>query len=532
MQKLLVYLDFDAMRPSLAGDKLPYDALTLISAVQGLVNRDAPELFVAFDPETDDFWLEQLRAPGKLLAERPVERIDTLLTFLNRYRTFIEEQGLVLWDEHVPASYNVAMTVCGVEGYLPVRGDPDGLLNLLTAPVKLDLRGKFTGKGTIEGTGRASSGSAKCDAYLWAMEHYLDRTSKMHMGYAPDGASWSTDGTWRYPDLGNASVPNRDFLIANRAFVFDLSPWADEPPSDDPTQPLGTDYATMTELFRRHYHLRGGVIAEVHGFVPWHIKYTVYDKKGKHKEVPSEWMFVEILSAYNLVMDADAYQFCGLANASVYQHYPLKPSYDNPPPPAVPYDPNKNYVMIYYGDYDAASWLVRFVPKWWTDPARGTVPISWAFNPNLAGRVPMVFDYIFEHKTANDHFIAGDSGAGYLNPTLLDAPRRHSDLPSGTEAWVAHNQAHMSRFGMRHVGFVINGDVRTTPETLAAYARFTPDGSVFNTMPLDEDGHELDHMLVNGMPAKRMDWDVGHFTMSNEEIVASILERLEKEPGA
>ena len=47
------------------------------------------------------------------------------------------------------------------------------------------------------------------------------------------------------------------------------------------------------------------------------------------------------------------------------------------------------------------------------------MPIAWAFNPNLSDRVPYVFDHIYKTKTSNDWFIAGDSGAGYLNPTLL-----------------------------------------------------------------------------------------------------------------
>ena len=35
----------------------------------------------------------------------------------------------------------------------------------------------------------------------------------------------------------------------------------------------------------------------------------------------------------------------------------------------------------------------------------------------------------------NDWFVAGDSGAGYLNPGNLTPPRAHSGLSSGLAAW-------------------------------------------------------------------------------------------------
>ena len=69
----------------------------------------------------------------------------------------------------------------------------------------------------------------------------------------------------------------------------------------------------------------------------------------------------------------------------------------------------------------------------------------WCFNPNLADRIPMAFDYVYEKFTDRDYFAAGDSGAGYNNPRLLYPPRIHSDLPSGAEANVRHSLPYFER---------------------------------------------------------------------------------------
>ena len=63
------------------------------------------------------------------------------------------------------------------------------------------------------------------------------------------------------------------------------------------------------------------------------------------------------------------------------------------------------------------------MPAFFPDPARGRVPLAWAFDPNLADRAPQALVYAYRHATTNDFFIAGDSGAGYLNPRALTVGR-------------------------------------------------------------------------------------------------------------
>lgn len=460
---------------------LRYDVVKLVASLQGLVNRDEPRLVIRFmrgqGPEglinLDDYWLAHLREGW--LADRVVETCAGLDVLLDRFAGDIG--GVVLWDPELPATANVAATVCGVEGLLPVRGD-SALQALIVdggprLEVKRDLQRRFTG---------AESGSAKCDAYLWAKAEYLD-TGRCHpalMAYYIDGYTQRPgEPGFQYPDLYNATLANQDYYIAQGAFFFDLGIWPDEAPVDDPSQPLGTDRATLIALLQSQAKQNGGKgFTTVGGFVPWNLKYTNHGRAGgTHEPVPTEWEYAALLSAHNAIMDADALGLACLTNASAYRHYPMKAVYAQNPRPAPQPLEAKTYVLMYMGDYDSAAWLSSNIPQIWDDPARGKLPMAWAFNPNLSDRVPYVFDHVYATKSPNDWFIAGDSGAGYLNPNLLEGDRLGSGLGDAIEMWVEHNDRYYDRFGLSITGFVINGFHGDMPlRVQEAYARFSPDG--------------------------------------------------------
>ena len=475
----LVRFDLRQCLESLPKDEvLRYDAMYFVSALQGLVNRDAPVLFIRYLYDVDDFWFNYAREVWLTRAE--VEEINTLPALIRRFREHVG--GLVFWDPSVPATSNLAATICGVDGWLPMRADSP-LLALaetrgLWPEVKEDLRGRFTG---------AVTGSAKCDVYVWAREHYL-AAGKCHpalMAYMVDAFTQRPgEPGARYPDLDNSTLANRDYYIAEKAFFMDLNVWADEVPVDDPRQRPGLDREILCSLLKAQYERNGGrCFTTVGGFIPWDQKYTSHGLSdenrsyGKHEPVPTEWEYAALLSAHNAVMDADALGLVYMGNASAWRHFPLKERYTQNPPPPLPEVEPKTYVLIYMGDYDSAAWLQRHVPRFFQDPARGRVPIGWAFNPNLADRAPMVFDYVYRNKSPMDWFIAGDSGAGYLNPNLLTGERLGSGLPDALDLWVDHNRRHYERFGYTITGFVINGFHGAMPKRIQeAYARFSPDG--------------------------------------------------------
>lgn len=485
----MYYFDLVKLLSLESDSKVRYDALMLVISLQGLVNRSGYNLYINFIDEiegielkVDEYWLNKFISKDGFLQSWQIETVESLDYLLDIFGNFVK--GVVLWDEAVPASSNIASTICGVEGLLPVRYDntPGSLYNKVVIAkrliVKKNLVNMFTGKGIIPDSKRESTGSSKCDAYIWAKEQYLDNgfCNPKLMGYFLDAYPWDKEGGM-YPDLQNTMLSNHDYYISKKAFFFDLSPWGDESPNDDRNQPVGTDLKTLKEILLSLYNLSDGdKIITIGGFVPWFVKYTADSlEKCSHGAVETEWRYAEIISCYNGIMDADAYGISGLANASIFMHHPLKERYYQSRPPEKELE-NKTYIAFYMGDYDSACWLSNHIPKLWDDPMRGRIPLAWAFNPNLSDRIPHVFDYVYNTKTENDFFISGDSGAGYLNPLNLFEPREHSGLPQGMDAWVLHNKEYYRKFDISITGFIINGFKPINVEVQKAYTKFSKDG--------------------------------------------------------
>ncbi len=473
-----------------------------VAALQGLVNRHKARLYVTYvtdnaakPGEIDRFWLENLRSKGGWLAGRSFPRVIRLESLVQRFRGDI--QGVVLYDLKVPATSNVASTVAGCDGLLPIPYDPTAgsvydrlVLHSPHLPIKLRL---LHADGTSLFTGK-ESGSAKCDAYLWAKRRYLDtgKCDPTVLAYYID-SWWLNAPTKAAPNCHGLS--NHDYFVSRKGFFFDLSPWEDELPQDDLNQPAGTDYRTLAAILRSAYNrTQGKKMILAGGFIPWAWKYT-QTAGGRHGDVPTEWRYAAVLSCFNAYMDADALGLNAMANASLFQHFPLKATYAQKRPAEADWKTAgylgatgnvipKTYITFYVGDYDSAAWLYHRLPGIWNDPTRGTIPLGWAFDPNLADRFPVGLEWTRRTATPNDHFMSGDSGAGYLNPGFLDGDRPFSGLPSGLDVWSEHCRKYYHQWDLSLTGFVIDGDSRAmSAQTLAAYAKFSPDGVVAQRLP-------------------------------------------------
>lgn len=474
-----------------------FEEAHLVAALQGIVNREHPRLFLRFLP-IDSWWLDALRESEGWLRNSELIEITTPEELIACFRDDIK--GVVVWDSAVPATSNVASTIAGVEGLLPVCEDTatDSLWQRLVCAgprlsVRRDLRGLFTGKGTLPDSDTHSTGSAKCDAYLWAMEQFLatGRCDPTQQGYFLD-AWWIRDPA-PGKDFSNHTLTNHDYIISRRGFFWDLDVWPDEAPVDDPAQRPGTDRETLLKILHcARRQTAGRAMICIAGFNPWAFKYTDYPGAGgTHDGVQTEWETVKIASEFDALIDADALHIAGMANASFYRHFPL-PDYLVQGPAPTPtslrrrgcmdkqgYVIPRNYILHYVGDYDSAAWtLTQLTPRWNT-PERGTTPLSWAVNPNLAERAAPVFEYLYRTRTARDSFQAGDSGAGYVNPTGLLPPRTLSGLDSGAALWKRHCAAFYRRHNLTVTGFIINArSGRMTPEAERMFADFSPDGIV------------------------------------------------------
>ncbi len=431
-----------------------YDVINLVSTLQGLVNRDKPQLYILYVQEglsrhnlnVDRYWLEKLRSPGRYLADYRLVHISTLENLLELFRDYFT--AVVLWDPNVPATGNVALTIAGADGYLPVRRDtsPDSLYTQIVAggpqlPPRENFTNRFDAVGKVPNTNLDTTRTKKGDAYLWAKTLYLENgmCAPNHFAYFLDPYDWDprVDG-YQYRDLQECLIVNHDFYVSKKSFFMDLGPWWDEVPTDIEGGPIfrGIDRVVLFDILQsaQQNTVGGEPILKFGGFVPWWIKYSKA-AGGIHSVSDTAERYTAIISAYNGIIDADSSPFGALANASVFQHFPLDQRYyQNSVPSSRPLE-NKNYLLFVIGSYDSSPFLYQTVPHQWEDTARGGLPLTWAISPILYERVPHIFHHLYKTKTQNDYFVSGVSGAGYCYPNRFLYPREHSDLPSAIDAW-------------------------------------------------------------------------------------------------
>ena len=376
------------------------------------------------------YWLERLSAPqGVGCTASTWRRCPTSTRWFQLAGERV--RGAVIWDPEVPASVNVATTIAGVEDavVLSPAWAEKYLAALEARACWSDLRGRFTG---------AETGSRKNDAYRWAIREYLakGRCSAHWLCLFEDAYFDARPG-----DLGY--VVTRDWAVKNRAFVFDLSPWGDEVPQDDPTQPLGTDLQTYRLILEEMLKQSAGKqMTEVAGFFAFAKYSNVPGHASAHDPVPTEWETVWLISPYNCYQNtvaSDCY------NQSFHSQAPWKPVKQRRPAAPRRRTADKSYVCILMADYDSATPLYQFLPKHWDDPNRGKIPLAWGINPNLIETYPDIVTYLYETATANDYFTADASAAGYMNPNRVQkeylplfvehnqvlSRDRHDDRPDG-----------------------------------------------------------------------------------------------------
>ncbi len=505
----LYYFDlYDYMLNVALDAEEQYDIANLVSTLQGLVNRDGQRLFVRFvqpnnfSKDTDGYWLEELTQEGAWLEDKAVITVKSPATLLKLFHRYYA--GFAAWDPAVPATVNAVATACGVENLLPVRYSAvrnslywyiEHAEEFAGRRVQLDLGNVFEGGSTIYGTDTPSTGSRKNDVYIWAKETYLDthKTNPHMVAYHVDAYGSNTVFA-AYGDLQNMFLSNRDYYIANKAFFFDLSVMEFEIPDDDPDQAErdgnqdgSIDYLTFEKIMKAQAAWAEETDAtrpiDVGGFTPWHLKYTRYTNPEASGEVTCEWETVYQFSIYNAYINADAPHYTAMANASIYAQYPMQESYRQTAQKTVKEslptanEQGANYLLFYMGDFDASSWLNTAMIKFWDDENRGKIPLCWSFALDIAGRAGHVVDKMYSSATANDYFIAGDNGAGYLNPESF-ADSRHEGIYGSLDGWADYNKAVYEKFDIDYSGFLITRNA-ATQDILECYKKFC-DGVAVN----------------------------------------------------
>ncbi|MFC3803246.1 malectin domain-containing carbohydrate-binding protein [Cohnella sp. GCM10012308] len=441
-----------------------YDFALFLSTLQGVVNKKGPALYVynkynnvlgqttqSQVNNIDSYWFNQFRKRGQWLSEYTVVPLTTLADLMNVFKSQIT--GVVYWDPKVDATANVATTIAGVENAPAVM--KGGTLETQLAPyglaAKANLAGMFTGA------------NAKTDAYVWAKQQYID-TDKVNpgvLGYVEDAYA-RQPGTF-----ASNYTTSRDYLVMNKAFVIDLSPWADEKPNDAPTQTLGNDYNTMIAILQALKSKWGDArTISVYGFLPWWDKYATYKNNGMHGPVDGEWKLVQIFSQYNATL-ASILDTFDTSNSSFHTWAPvaskMNPSYREESPPVLG---NKTYVTALLGDHDGSTTHYTF-PSFWKDEYRGNTSLGWGVVPNMLEDMPDIAEYAVNTLTPKDSLTAGASGAGYSDPGIF----------ATQGIWKNWNKYWYGTMGYTHTSFIHNGNGGFIGNAVEQnYAEFSNDG--------------------------------------------------------
>jgi len=214
----------------------------------------------------------------------------------------------------------------------------------------------------------------RATAWRYAIDTLLPRSSRTAIfnvyRYSPNAES---------DPQSHATLANLDYAIAKNLFVMDLQP------NDS------ADSALIKEIFARLDPL--------------------FDAYGwAHDE--HAWTQTVSVSGGTV--------FCSFAspNLSFWAALPVVgggparrlPSGDS----GRPLNRSKYYVVFETNEGDTPRIVDSAFGSSWASPKRGSVPVAWSVDPVLSERFPALMDYFASTATANDSFIGGVAGAGYV----------------------------------------------------------------------------------------------------------------------
>jgi hypothetical protein len=202
---------------------------------------------------------------------------------------------------------------------------------------------------------------------------------------------------------------------AESVICFDLSPWGDERPQDDPDQRLGLDLETYRlVLSETQRQATGREMTEVSGFFAFSKYANMPDHRSAHEPVPTEWETVWLMSPYSCYQNtvaSDCY------NQSFHARHRVGP----PAASRRAESPARGKGVSLHpdGGLRLGDASVRFSPQSLGQRDRGSIPFAWGINPNLLETYPDLIAYFYSTATLADTFTADPSAAGYMNPNRV-----------------------------------------------------------------------------------------------------------------
>lgn len=507
---------------------------TLLTTLQGVVNRRKPELYFLFSGgDVDAKWLAGTRLP--------VTRYDDPLDLVGRYAGRV--RGAIIPDPEVPDTINIATTLAGLEDAVVATAEQAAAHRLR---IVRDLRGRFA--------------DDRLAIYRWQQQNLFPRCShQLLAGLPPTMVVDVEDVQWREvaretrqirdesnrdiytfdltPDLGSGEVYVRFgdsfgddgwgasvLSVKVTANGTEIASFAPDTPAEAPflfdgsrssigaagnrfadggnyfiyrfVPPAGTTSLSITVEMWNQYLVAATDTAptRVEAF-PYFRDYVVATRSmvtwlppnGPTGDLLREILAtVEPATPYAGWFSGDvAGEWSGVDLASqagvevipadFYMNGTVHSGVTAPISSRVrpvPQVPQRKkiYLTLTFGEGDNVQYCQRHLRELWDDPRRGEAPANWTISPLLADLGPALYSYYQRTATPNDLLICGPSGAGYTYPGAWPA--------SELEAYLRLTGAYLRLTGLDLVYAYPHRDgdawVPFSEQTGRAYATYTP----------------------------------------------------------
>ncbi len=333
-------------------EDLPEQAALI--TLQGVVNRDAPQLYFVYGPQWDFRFTDEIKDYYEEKKAFSFKQLRSLRAALKTFQGQVKHY--VVWDKTVRTSLIVSFTVAGLEDAIVISEDLIPFVEEFGLKPVADFRGKFTGMSDVE-------------IYRWAYDEYWERCSKDAI-------------VWMGGDYGRRMRPGvAEWGMRLKCFFTDLSTKADDPK-------WAEEYALADKLFSEMNPM--GMCFGWHSYGK--------DKERDHVKLASSHV-IRVSGLHTL------------PNTSFNTQVPLSPGF------TFKNNPNIEAGKIYRPEkkvYIAAVQTDSLGIGAWTRPGRGSIPYAWQVTPNWLWMSPSVLEMFYDQATANDLFIGGLSGPGYM----------------------------------------------------------------------------------------------------------------------
>jgi hypothetical protein len=321
-------------------------------------------------------------------------------------------------------------------------------------------------------------------AYRWATATYLvtGRAYYALLAYLEDGRP-AVQYQQEQMTRGGVYALERDYVIQQGGFAFDLSPWRDEAPAEA---------ELLSEIMQAARRQAGLKLIKIWGFIPWYEKYASEPGMGgRHHPIEGEWESTWLFSYYAAYLQGGGGDAWGVAMANISVHRfgakpgPVTAKRAEPTQaelidlgyllPDGSLNPDLTFVLFYMGDYDLVHPTEVALAGWdrstWVETGRGTIPLAWGINPGMEEEIPGIMTYLLATRTDLDYLVGANSGAGYLNPQGLSRRYRRQ--------WLTRTADYYHKYGISVQGFLLNGrGYDLPPEWVARFAQIAPDGII------------------------------------------------------